>query len=66
MRNVIISDATLKQNSDALRLTFKEKIELAKLLDKLNVDIIELDSIKNPRVDSLLVKSINPAKEFHG
>ena len=61
MKHVIISDATLKQNSEALRLTFKEKIELSKLLDKLGVDIIELDAIKNPRVDSLLIKSITSA-----
>ena len=48
----------MKQNTEDLRLTFKEKIELAKLLDKLGVDLIELDGIKNPRVDALLIKSI--------
>ena len=58
MRNIVISDATMKQNTEDLRLTFKEKIELSKLLDKLGVDLIELDGIKNPRVDALLIKSI--------
>ena len=58
MRQIVISDATMKQTSEDLRLTFKEKIELAKLLDKTGVDIIELDGIKNPRIDSLLIKSI--------
>ncbi len=48
----------MKQNAEELRLTFKEKIELAKLLDKLGVDLIELDGIKDPRIDALLVKSI--------
>ena len=58
MRQIVISDATMKQTNEDLRLTFKEKIELAKLLDKTGVDIIELDGIKDPRVDALLIKSI--------
>ncbi len=58
MRQIVISDATMKQTSDDLRLTFKEKIELSKLLDKIGVDLIELDGIKNPRIDALLIKSI--------
>lgn len=58
MRQIVISDATMKQTSDDLRLTFKEKIELSKLLDKIGADIIELDGIKDPRVDSLLIKSV--------
>ena len=58
MRQIVISDATMKQTNEDLRLTFKEKIELAKLLDRLGVDIIELDGIKNPRIDSLQIKSI--------
>jgi 2-isopropylmalate synthase len=58
MRQIVISDATMKQTSDDLRLTFKEKIELAKILDKLGVDLIELDAIKSLRIDSLLIKSI--------
>ena len=61
MRKIVISDATMKQASESLRLTFKEKIELSKLLDKLGVDLIELDAIKNPRIDSLLIKSIAAA-----
>lgn len=48
----------MKQASGELRLSFKEKIELAKLLDKLGVDFIELEPIKNPRIDSLQIKSI--------
>lgn len=58
MRNIVISDATMKGSGEELRLSFKEKIELAKLLDKLGVDFIELDAIKEPRIDALLVKSI--------
>ena len=58
MRQIVISDATMKQTSEEMRLTFKERIELAKLLDKLGVDLIELDGIKNPRIDALQIKSI--------
>ena len=61
MKQVRISDATMKQSSGELRLSFKEKIELSKLLDKLGVDIIELDGIKNARPDSLQIKSIAAA-----
>lgn len=61
MKNVRISDATMKQSFEDLRLSFKEKIELSKLLDKLGVDIIELEGIKNSRTDSLQIKSIAAA-----
>ena len=58
MRSITISDATMKQSAQDLRLTFKEKIELSKLLCKLGVDLIELEGIKNPRIDALQIKSI--------
>ena len=58
MKQIIISDATMKQTSEDFSLSFKEKIELAKLLDKTGVDIIELEGIKNARIDALLIKSI--------
>ncbi|MBE6601332.1 MAG: hypothetical protein E7637_02350 [Ruminococcaceae bacterium] len=61
MTRIVISDATMKQASEELRLSFKEKIELSKLLDKLGVDLIELDGIKNPRIDALLIKSVAAA-----
>ena len=58
MRRILISDSTMKQPAETLRLSFKEKIELSKLLDKLGVDLIELEGIKNPRIDALQIKSI--------
>ena len=61
MRKIVISDATMKQTSEDFRLTFKEKIELSKLLDRLGVDVIELEGIKNPRIDALQIKSISLA-----
>ena len=61
MKQIKVSDATMKQISENFHLSFKEKIELSKLLDKLGVDVIELEGIENPRVDSLRIKSIAAA-----
>ena len=61
MKQIRISDATMKQIFEGFRLSFKEKIEFSKLLDKLGVDIIELEGISNARIDSLQIKSIAAA-----
>jgi len=61
MANIRISDMTMKQAAEGFSLSFKEKIELAKLLDKLGVSVIELEGMANPRVDSLRIKSIAAA-----
>ena len=61
MANIRISDMTMKQVAEGFSLSFKEKIELAKLLDKLGVSVIELEGVENPRVDSLRIKSIATA-----
>ena len=61
MNKIRISDVTMKQAAEGFSLSFKEKIELAKLLDKLGTDVIELEGIENPRVDSLRIKSVAAA-----
>ena len=61
MKTIKLSDVTMKQVADGFSLSFKEKIELAKLLDKLGVSVIELEGIQNPRIDSLRIKSIASA-----
>ena len=61
MKQIRISDATMTQTAEGFHLSFKEKIELAKLLDKLGVDLIELEGIENARIDSLQIKSIAAA-----
>ena len=61
MANIILSDMTMKQVAEGFSLSFKEKIELSKLLDKLGVSVIELEGIENARVDSLRIKSIAAA-----
>ena len=58
MRKLSISDITMKgQNC----LSFREKIELSKLLDRLGVSVIETAPIKNVKIDSLLIKSLATA-----
>ena len=61
MNKIKLSDITMKQVADGFSLSFKEKIELAKLLDKLGVAVIELEGIQNVRIDSLRIKSIATA-----
>jgi 2-isopropylmalate synthase len=61
MKMIKISDATMKEAVKSFRLSFKEKIELAKLQDKLGVDFIELDAIRNEHIDFLQIKSIASA-----
>lgn len=52
-----IADRTLCRAENAF--TFKEKIEIARQLYKLNVDVIELSEIVNIKADTLLVKTIS-------
>ena len=60
MKKVSISDVTMKQGGKAcdFDLTFKEKLEVAKLLDRLGADCIECAPIENKKIDTLLIKSI--------
>lgn len=63
MREVRISDVSMKlfSNSKEVSLTFKKKLELAKLLDKLSVGVIETEGIEQDKVDSLRIKSMATA-----
>ena len=61
MKTIRISDVTMKQATNEYSLSFKEKIELAKLLDKLGVSVIELEGISNQKIDALRIKSIASA-----
>ncbi len=61
MKQIRISDVTMKQTGADISLTFKEKIELSKLLDKLGVSVIELEPIVQAKIDSLRVKSVAAA-----
>lgn len=61
MKQIFISDITLKQSEQQVSLSFKEKIEVAKLLDRLGTDVIEIEGIQNTRLDGLRIKSIASA-----
>ena len=62
MKKIYISDTTLRINrtgADA-PLSFKEKIEIARNLDKMQVDVIELAPIENEKTDVLLARTVLP------
>ena len=61
MNQIRISDVTMKQTGAQISLSFKEKIELSKLLDKLGVSVIELEPIESRKIDSLRIKSVAAA-----
>ena len=54
MKHIRIADTTLCQG----QYTFKEKIEIARQLEKLGVDVIELPPITEVRSDTLLVRTM--------
>ncbi len=57
MKQIKIADSTLcRENS---HFSFKEKIEIARQLENLNVDVIEFPEIINAKADVLLVKTIS-------
>lgn len=55
MHNILIADTTLCSNG----FSFKEKLEIARQLEKLNVDIIELPEISNVKTDTLLIRTVS-------
>ena len=63
MNQISISDVTMKKTgrTEDFTLSFKEKIDLARVLDRLNVSVIETNPIEHPQIDSLLLKSLSTA-----
>ena len=60
MMNIKVADITLREEGKNYSLSFKEKIEVAKILDKLCVDVIETAPITNGKTDILFLHSIAP------
>lgn len=54
-----VCDCTLRQGEKSPELSFREKIELCRLLDKLDIDMIELKEICQKKIDSLLIRSVS-------
>ncbi len=62
METIRISDITMKKiAAPGAGLSFKGKLEIAKLLDRLHVSVIELEPLNGSRSDALRVKSIASA-----
>ncbi len=57
MKQIRIADTTLCRKDGAFG--FKEKIEIARQLEKLNVDVIELPEIIAPKTDILFVRTVS-------
>lgn len=58
MIDIYIADTTLREKANSL--SFKEKIELARQMDKLRVDVIETPAITHGKTDILFLHTIAP------
>jgi len=57
MKKIVISDKTLCKEGNAY--SFKEKLEIARQLERLSADVIELPEIRNGKTDILLVRTVS-------
>jgi len=60
MKNIKIADITLRESEQVFsaRLSFKEKLETAKLLEKLQIDIIETGPVGNTPADAAFTRTL--------
>jgi 2-isopropylmalate synthase len=60
MTAIKIADITLREaeQDNAAKLSFKEKLEAAKLLEKLNLDIIETGYVSDSPTDSAFIRTL--------
>ena len=58
MEFIQFSDCTLQQSDDFYSLSFREKLEFCKKINKLNISAVELHGIKRTKADTLLIKSV--------
>ena len=58
MRKISITDITLRLSSETGSLNFKEKVEVAKCLDRLNVSAMELAPLGGGKTDVIFVKTL--------
>lgn len=62
MKKISIADVTMAQHpaTGETALTFREKTEIARSLDRMCVDVIEFAPIVNEKIDTLLVRTAAP------
>ena len=62
MKPIRISDVTLREAAADTQhpISFKEKIEIVKQLDRLNIDVIESFPITNGKTDILFLHTVSP------
>ena len=60
MKTISLTDVTIRESAKSrdTNLSFKEKIEMAKIMDKLHYSYIELPEISDAKTDTLLIKTI--------
>ena len=60
MKRISVCDSSLLRvpSDGAVALSFKEKLEIAKRLAELNVDVIELNPFNSGKADEILVKTV--------
>ncbi len=60
MKKIFVSDSTLRNNSGVSEtpLSFKQRMEIARMLDRMKVEVIELAPIENEKIDVLLARTI--------
>ena len=65
MKEIIIADISLREfgETQVAGLSFKEKIETAKLLEKLRVDVIEIGFIRKMPADAAFIRTLSTTIE---
>ncbi len=59
MRNITFTDITIREcDKTNFKLSFKEKVEIAKIMDRLHFSYIELNDLSDSKADLLLAKTI--------
>jgi len=66
MIEIKIAEISLREaeQDDAARLSFKEKLETAKLLEKLRIDVIETGPVGDSPADSAFVRTLASSLEY--
>jgi len=65
MNKIIIADMSLRESEqgNAARLSFKEKLETAKLLEKLRIDVIETGPVSGAPADAAFIRTLAASLE---